>query len=137
MLMELIPNQDRFNEVLRAGRGLIHNDFSGKGASGRQYNVLHVARCPWLARSNLSVHKYFFEELREAIDWLTRERGAEGQALKRCGSCRADAGVQSKLRTVATGPTPELARPRSIEPSRASFDVRLAANGVRPRGGFS
>ncbi|MGH2381264.1 MAG: hypothetical protein ACRDG7_08595, partial [Candidatus Limnocylindria bacterium] len=126
--MELIPNQDRFDEVLRAGRGLVYNDFSGRGASGQQYNVLHAARCTWLARSNLSVRKYLFEELREAIDWLTRERGAEGQAWKKCGTCRADSAAEPTSRTVAPARATEPAH--SIEQSRTSFQVRSTDSGV-------
>lgn len=126
--MELIRNADRFEQILRAGQGLVYNDFSGKGGGGLHYNVLHATRCSWLARSNLSVRKYFFEDFPEAIDWLTRERGAEGQAWKTCGSCRAGAAARSRLRADAQEPRPESAK--SVGELGATYLVRSADNRV-------
>jgi hypothetical protein len=128
--MELIPNQDRFDQVLRAGRGFVYNDFSGKGASGREYNVLHVAGCGWLARSSLSVRKFFFEDLRDAVEWLTRERGAEGSAWKRCGTCRAEAGAYSQLAGAAARPPTERAQPRELGQSPTDFCVQTTTSRV-------
>ena len=71
-----------------AGSGLIYNDFSSSGASGHEYNVLHVAVCGWVGRSNTNVPKYFFADLVEAEAWLNSERGPEGINWRRCGICR-------------------------------------------------
>ena len=72
-----------------AGEGLIYNDFSRGGASGKDYNVLHAASCRWVARSDVNVPKYYFSSLSEATKWLRANRGGEGENWKRCGTCQA------------------------------------------------
>ena len=87
--MERIANEQRFRSISLKRLGVVFNDFTRRGASGAQYNVVHAASCRWLARSNLSVAKFWFEDLATAIDWLVRDRGVEGQAWKRCATCQA------------------------------------------------
>lgn len=72
-----------------AGEGLIYNDFSRRGVSGKDYNVLHAASCRWVVRSNVNVPKYYFSSLSEATKWLRENRGGEGENWKRCGTCQA------------------------------------------------
>lgn len=76
-----------FTERVRAGKGYIYNDFSGRGAGGAEYNVLHYADCETLSRMKASIPKYHFESLAEAVAWLESNRGAEGEHWKRCGVC--------------------------------------------------
>ena len=87
--MERIASEQSFRSICATGLGVVFNDFAGHGASGAQYNVVHAATCRWLARSNLSVPKIWFEDLETATSWLERERGLEGRAWKRCGTCQA------------------------------------------------
>jgi hypothetical protein len=70
----------------RASVGFIYNDFSGRGASGSEFNILHRADCAYLARANTNVPKIFFENLAEATAWLTSNRGREDANWTRCGS---------------------------------------------------
>jgi hypothetical protein len=106
--MERVTSDERFRAIREAGRGVVYNDFSGRGASGAQYNVVHAASCGWLARSNLKVAKLWFEDLSAATDWLVRERGQEGQGWKRCGTCHGGG---------ASGATPRALPPSPREPA--------------------
>jgi len=94
--MKFIGSNAELRQLHSAGEGLIFNDFSGKGPGGKDYNVLHAASCNWVARSNVNVHKYFFSNLDEAIKWLQKNRGEEGESWKRCGTCQASALVQPR-----------------------------------------
>ena len=87
--MKRIENESVLRTLHERGIGLIYNDFSGLGSSGRQYNVLHAASCHWILQSNTRVPKYYFSRLVEAEHWLQQNRGQEGVGWKRCGSCRA------------------------------------------------
>jgi hypothetical protein len=89
--MREIRSQVELNEMRKQGRGLIYNDFSGHGAGGANWNVLHAADCRTLARANMAVPKFFFSTVSEATNWLERNRGPEGIAWKRCGTCGAAA----------------------------------------------
>ncbi len=89
--MERITSDARLRAISQAGRGVVYNDFSGRGASGAQYDVVHAASCTWLGRSNVGVAKLWFEDFAAATNWLVRERGREGQAWKRCGTCHGAA----------------------------------------------
>ncbi len=91
--MKFIGSDAELRQLHFAGKGLIYNDFSGKGPKGKDYNVLHAASCNWIARSNVNVRKYFFSNLDEAIKWLQKNRGKEGENWKRCGTCQASASV--------------------------------------------
>lgn len=88
--MRTIADDDDLLRLRRAGTGLIYNDFSGTGASGGSYNVLHLATCRQLARANTHVAKLHFDSLEEAILWLEGHRGPEGRNWKRCDTCGAD-----------------------------------------------
>jgi hypothetical protein len=87
--MKSINSDSELVQLNDAGQGFIYNDYSGKGASGKDYNILHAASCSWILKSNINVRKLFFRNLDEAIDWLNMNRGKEGISWKRCGSCRA------------------------------------------------
>jgi hypothetical protein len=77
------------------GVGFVFNDFTS-GPAGAQYNVLHVAGCPWVGRMldraksqrRPSVRKMFFATTDEAQSWLVPNRGQEGRGWKYCGSRR-------------------------------------------------
>ncbi len=108
--MERIESELRFRSILRGERGMVFNDFSGHAASGARYNVLHAAWCRWLDRSSPSVPKVWFEDLATAIDWLIRERGVEGRAWRRCGTChaRGTAGPVERRSPVSDPPNPPI-----------------------------
>ena len=80
-------SEDDLARIRSLGEGYIYNDFAGRGASGRLYNVLHRARCRELRRANLGVPKCFFTSLHLAESWLERNRGPEEISWKRCGTC--------------------------------------------------
>ena len=84
-----VTNDDALRQLHEQGRGFIYNDFSGLGATGGKYNVLHAAGCPWVPRSNTNVRKFFFTTLEAATDWLNSERGEEEVSWKRCRTCGA------------------------------------------------
>ena len=89
--MKFIESNAELKQLHSAGEGLIYNDFSRKGPSGKDYNVLHAASCSWVARSNVNVLKIFFSNIDEAIEWLRKNRGEEGRNWKRCSTCQAKA----------------------------------------------
>jgi hypothetical protein len=129
--MERIANEQRFRSICADGLGVVFNDFSGHGASGAQYNVVHAATCRWLARSNLSVPKIWFEDLVTATSWLERERGLEGRAWKRCGIGKAFEHVavsaRLKVATVAEATRPELEGSDVLARARMSRERDQAA----------
>jgi len=86
--MKVIKRDAELRQLCNAGEGFIYNDFSRMGSSGKKYNVLHVASCRWLARSNANVPKIFFDTMEEAVDWLQENRGKEGRNWKWCGTCQ-------------------------------------------------
>ncbi|MDH5779053.1 MAG: hypothetical protein OEZ29_00475 [Candidatus Bathyarchaeota archaeon] len=91
MEMKYIESNAELRQLHSAGKGLIYNDFSGKGSGGKNYNVLHAASCRWVARSNVKVPKIFFGDIDEAIEWLRKNRGEGGRNWKRCATCEAKA----------------------------------------------
>lgn len=98
--MKKIKSNSELKQLNANSKGLIYNDFSGKGAGGKEYNVLHAAYCHWVLRSNINVPKYFFNSLEKAIKWLKKNRGIEGKKWKRCGTCKAE-----PRKTTTTQPT--------------------------------
>jgi hypothetical protein len=126
--MERITSNQRLEAICVAGRGVVYNDFSGGGASGAQYNVVHSAACRWLARSNLSVAKLWFEDLAGATAWLVRERGEEGRAWKRCRTCRAVESPIAPTQRVRRQTTPT-ARPQPLHPN-STYAVVAASGGL-------
>lgn len=63
--MKHIESDAELKRLHSAGKGLIYNDFLRKGSSGKDYNVLHAASCHWLAKSNVSIPKIFFDNIDE------------------------------------------------------------------------
>jgi hypothetical protein len=87
--MKQIDTMEEFSQLCAAGRGFVYNDFAGEGARGKEENILHAARCGELRKANLwEKNKYFFDDLDEALAWLTRHRNQQGQNWKVCGPCR-------------------------------------------------
>ena len=82
-MLQLIMEED-FQRHRASGLGYIYNDFSGSGASGVSYNILHLASCRTLLRANTNVDKYFAADLHEALTWLNAKRA---QNWKRCPVC--------------------------------------------------
>ena len=95
--MKSVTSEIELAQLHTAGNGLIYNDFSRMGSSGKDYNILHTAFCTWVLRSNTNVPKFFFSDIDEAVSWLNRNRGKEGVNWKRCGTCRAMARPASKI----------------------------------------
>ena len=99
--MERITSDARFREICRAGRGVVYNDFSGRGASGAQYNVGHAASCTWLRRSNVGVAKLWFAAMPR---WPpTRSRSARGSGPPHRSSPRWLRPQARSARSSATG----------------------------------
>lgn len=100
--MKTIRSNSELEKLHSAGVGLIYNDYSGRGRTGKDYNVLHAASCTFVLMSKVKgstriIHKYFFSDIDEAIKWLRRNRGKEGKNWKRCGVCRAEARPVSQI----------------------------------------
>jgi len=91
--VKYVESDAELRRLHSAGKGLIYNDYSRRGSSGKNYNVLHTASCHWLAKSSVSIPKIFFDGIDEAIEWLRKNRGED---WKRCGSCLAKAQPSSK-----------------------------------------
>ena len=108
--MKCIETNAELGQLQSAGKGFIHNDYSRKGSSGKDYNILHSASCRWVARSNVNVPKIFFENLDEAIRWLRKNRGEEGRNWKCCGTC------QAKVRRA----TPTSAKPLDLDRTKSA-----------------
>lgn len=83
--MKEIETDAQLQVIHKAGEGFIFNDFSGIGKSGKEYNILHKASCSWVLKSNTNVHKIFFENEIEALEWLDAKRKAN---WKTCGTCK-------------------------------------------------
>ncbi|VVB90321.1 Uncharacterised protein [uncultured archaeon] len=83
--MQDINYDSKLLEIHKLGRGFIFNDFSGRAPSGREYNILHNASCSWILKCNTNVHKLFFEDEIEAIEWLSTNRVSN---WKLCGTCK-------------------------------------------------
>ena len=124
--MERIASDERFRTICANGLGVVFNDFVRHGTSAAQYNVVHLASCRWLARSSLSVPKLWFEDLASATDWLVRERGAEGQAWKRCATCVGGSSTPARS-------TEQPALPVPISSSSGDADYLIAADAAGSR----
>ena len=95
--MKKISSDSELVKLNSAGVGLIYNDFSGRGTTGKKYNILHAASCSWVTKSNINVPKYFFSNIDEAVKWLRKNRGKEGKNWKRCGTCKAKTAIHSQV----------------------------------------
>src|SRR4051794_3746875 len=72
-------------DVRAAGRGVVLIDHHAR--TTERSSVLHAADCRWLgAVGDLAILR-FVEDEREAVRWLRRNRGDEGDAWKRCRAC--------------------------------------------------
>ena len=92
--MKRIETDAELRRLHTIGDGFIYNDYSGRGATGKEYNILHVAFCSWVTSSKANIPKYFFNTIDEAIKWLhTNRRGN----WKRCGSCLAKTRLPSRV----------------------------------------
>lgn len=101
--MRKVNANEELSRLHANGVGLIYNDFARGGAAGQKDNVLHAASCRWVSKSNVNVPKYFFEDLDEAVAWLTSNRGPEDVNWRRCGTCGARV-AQSASRRSRTAP---------------------------------
>lgn len=86
--MKVIKSDRELRQICNCGKGFIYNDFSRMAPSGKKYNILHVASCRWLVRSNTNVPKIFFDTAEEAVNWLKANRGEEGTKWKWCDTCQ-------------------------------------------------
>ena len=86
--MRKINSMDDYKRILLVGTGYIYNDFSPSTAQA-DYNILHLASCRWLKRSNLGVDKYFFNSLIEAEEWLDKKRS---HGWRKCRTCLVSEG---------------------------------------------
>lgn len=67
--------------------GFIYNDYGSKYGMGDTANVLHEASCGEIRKALVKDPKYFFDSLKDAVGWLSSERGREGVDWKRCERC--------------------------------------------------
>lgn len=88
--MKRIRDDGEFKQLQSAGKGFIYNDFSKNNPDGIDNNILHAANCHWLTNAKISIPKYFFETLDEALTWLQENRSEEERNWKRCDTCGAD-----------------------------------------------
>lgn len=91
----LIEDGDTWTSIVADGTGFIYNDF-GTQFSGdtptwntRDFNKLHKATCPHVNRMTYltegKLTKHFFESMKDAIDWLEKNRKSEGYTF--CTYC--------------------------------------------------
>lgn len=86
-MRKIIAVQD-YQRIQDRGSGFVYNDFSPSGAQG-DFNILHLASCRWLKRSNLRVDKYFFNSHAEAEEWLDKKRP---RGWRKCRTCLVSEG---------------------------------------------
>jgi len=92
----LIENLEAWNRIVRSGKGYIYNDFGTQfpGDSPtwntRTFNKLHQCSCSQVKKMTYTtegkVTKYFFNSLREAEQWLEKNRKIEGYTY--CVMCK-------------------------------------------------
>ena len=86
--MRKITKADEYQEIQEIGHGYVYNDFSPSGKQG-DFNIMHLASCRWLKRSNLNVDKYYFSSYIEAENWLNINRQ---NSWRKCRSCLVSEG---------------------------------------------
>jgi hypothetical protein len=100
--MRPLTDNAEFRSLVDAGDGYIYNDYSGHGAKGIQYNILHRASCGTLRQQSARVTgyygKYFAESLDQAARWLEANRPRN---WKRCGMCLRGVGPGTASATSA------------------------------------
>ncbi|MFO7943066.1 MAG: hypothetical protein R6U51_02020 [Anaerolineales bacterium] len=62
--MRKITNGSDYQQIRDLGHGYVYNDFSPSGSED-DFNILHLASCRTLDKSNLNVDKYYFNSLWE------------------------------------------------------------------------
>src|SRR4051794_26374780 len=73
------------NEVVRGGEGLVLVDHVARGAD--RPSTLHAVTCRWVRRTGPTTLLRFALSPREAVLWLAKERGEEGEGWQRCREC--------------------------------------------------
>lgn len=63
-----VKNDNDLIKIHIRGRGFVYNDFSGKGKSKINYNILHAAHCDDVTRFNTNVRKYYFYKKSDALN---------------------------------------------------------------------
>ena len=86
--MRKVKTQEDYQEIQNIGAGFVYNDFSPSGSQPDD-NVLHLASCQWLEKSNLNVDKYYFNSMHEAGEWLDSNRP---DAWRKCRTCLVSPG---------------------------------------------
>lgn len=85
--MRKIETDEDLQSLHAQARGYIYNDYSGMAARGAGGNVLHIAKCRHIAKSNTKYGKFFFVVYEDAMAWLNKSRGREAIAWRRCHCC--------------------------------------------------
>ncbi|MEJ8848876.1 hypothetical protein [Variovorax rhizosphaerae] len=85
--MKKIDSDDELQGLRAQARGYIYNDYRGAVPNGAEGNVLHIAGCSSISRSNTNYGKFFFERCDDATAWLEQNRGRETVAWRRCHRC--------------------------------------------------
>lgn len=93
-LVQRVRTVEEFDALRSGGVGVVFNDFSPTGSQPK-LNVLHHARCVWVARMNLGVTKWTDDDESAARTWLIRERGPEGERWHACSACLSSAGLDT------------------------------------------
>lgn len=81
--MRKVTELKDYQRIREEGAGYIYNDFSPSGIQG-DFNILHLASCRWLDKSNLTYDKYFFNTKNEAETWLATHRP---DYWRKCRTC--------------------------------------------------
>jgi hypothetical protein len=81
--MKAIKSDAELAKLHSAKKGFIYHDRFGRDPRGKEYNVLHLASCPWIGRSSYE-GRIFFSDLNEATAWLIENRG---ECWRRCREC--------------------------------------------------
>ncbi|MCI0440876.1 MAG: hypothetical protein L0177_17355 [Chloroflexi bacterium] len=84
--MRPVETEAALKQLISEGAGVILNDATSAG--GESSRVLHAVGCRTLRNARLNAPKLYSEDVEEAVEWLEANRGAEGEAWRRCGICR-------------------------------------------------
>ncbi|MGE8452586.1 MAG: hypothetical protein ACN6OP_18590 [Pseudomonadales bacterium] len=82
-----IETDEDLQSLHAQAQGYIYNDYSGLAPRGAVGNVLHIAKCHHVAKSNTNYGKFFFGTYEDAVTWLKNSRGREAIAWRRCHCC--------------------------------------------------
>ncbi len=84
--MRPVESETELGRLISEGAGVILNDATGAGAESSK--VLHAVGCRTLRNARLNAPKLYSGDVEEAVEWLEVNRGAEGEAWRRCGICK-------------------------------------------------